>query len=190
MTLRLIKRIALLLRADAHAVVDALEERSLLLKQALRDAELDLLEKRAHVEALEREEERVRERSARCGAALAALDEDVELALAGARDELARFAIRRLLPLRAERDGLEREAAALAASRGALVERLAAQECELEDLRARVRARLAHGDDAALRDGGFGPPPVDDAEVELELLRRRGPGAPSTVAGVREEGAR
>ena len=58
MTLRLIERIALLLRADAHGVVDALEERSLLLKQALRDAELDLLEKRAHVEALEREEER------------------------------------------------------------------------------------------------------------------------------------
>ncbi|HSJ99538.1 MAG TPA: PspA/IM30 family protein, partial [Myxococcota bacterium] len=103
MTLRLFDRIALLLRADAHGVVDALEERSLLLKQAVRDAELELLQKRARVDALRQEEERVRERAARCGAALTALDEDVELALAGGREELARFAIRRLLPLRAER---------------------------------------------------------------------------------------
>ena len=190
MTLRLLDRIALLLRADAHGVMEALEERSLLLKQALRDAELDLLEKRAHVEALEREEERVRERAVRCGAALAALDEDVELALAGAREDLARFAIRRLLPLRAERDGLEHEAAALAASRGALGERLATQECEFEDLRARVRARLERGDEAETRAGGFGPSPVDDAEVELELLRRRGAWSPRLPGDARREDAR
>lgn len=190
MPLRLFDRIALLLRADAHGVVDALEERSLLLKQAVRDAELDLLEKRAHVEALEREEARVRERAVRCSDALATLDEDVELALAGAREDLARFAIRRLLPLRAERDGLEREAATLSASRGALVGRLATQECEFEELRARVRARLARGDDDAVRDGGFGPPLVDDAEVELELLRRRGPAASSLEGSSRGEDAR
>jgi phage shock protein A len=185
MSLRLFDRIAALVRADAHGVVDALEERSLLLKQSLRDAELELLQKRARVEALAQEEERVRERAARCGAALAALDEDVELALAGGREELARFAIRRLLPLRSERTALEREAASLAASRSALAERLAAQEAELEELRARVRARLAQGP----RPGGgadeLGPPPVDDAEVELELLRRRGPahGAEGTAHG-------
>jgi phage shock protein A len=199
MTLRLFDRIALLLRADAHGVVDALEERSLLLKQALRDAELELLQKRARVDALRQEEERVRERAARCGAALAALDEDVELALAGGREELARFAIRRLLPLRAERASLEREAAALAASRAALAERLAAQEAELEELRARVRARLAQGaPGAAARGDELGPPPVDDAEVELELLRRRGPAAgvegPATAdrtrAGASEEATR
>ena len=189
MTLRLFERIALLLRADAHGVVDALEERSLLLKQALRDAELDLLEKLAHIEALEREEARVRERAARCADAIAALDEDVELALAGAREELARFAIRRLLPLRAERAGLECEAAALTASRGALAERVADQEREFEDLRARVRARLSHDQSAASLVSDFGPPPVDDAEVELELLRRRGAASPP-AASARGEDAR
>lgn len=175
MTLRLFERIAALVRADAHGVVDALEERSLLLKQSLRDAELELLQKQARVEALGQEEDRVRERAARCGAALAALDEDVELALAGDREELARFAIRRLLPLRAERAALEREAASLAASRSALAERLAAQELELDELRARVRARLAGGVRPAGARDDLGPAPVDEAEVELELLRRRGP---------------
>lgn len=186
MSLRLFDRIALLVRADAHAVVGALEERTLLLEQSLRDAELELLEKRARVEALAQEEERVRERAARCGAAAAALDEDVELALAGGREELARFAIRRLLPLRTERAALEREAASLAVSRAALAERLAAQEVELEELRARVRARLAERSSLG-REGGEAL--VDDAEVELELLRRRGPAPAEGPASRAGEGA-
>jgi len=170
----LFDRIATLLRADAHGVVGALEDRSLLLEQSLREAELDLLGKRARLETLEREEARVRERAERVRAAIAALDEDVELALAGEREELARFAIRRLLPLRDERAALEREAASLAGARSALAERLARQEPELEELRARVRARLAQGPGPGGPDP-FAPPPVDEAEVELELLRRRTP---------------
>jgi len=177
MTLRLIDRIATLVRADAHGVVEALEERSLLLKQSLREAELALLEKRARIAALAEEEARGCSRAERCRVEIVRLDEDVALALAGGREELARFAIRRLLPLREERAALEREAASLAASRGGLAERLEAQETELEELRARVRARLAQGDEGTARAGAFGPPPVDDAEVELELLRRRGPAA-------------
>jgi len=170
----LFDRIATLLRADAHGVVGALEDRALLLEQSLREAELDLLGKRARLETLEREEARVRERAERVRAAIAALDEDVELALAGEREELARFAIRRLLPLRDERAALEREAASLAGARSALAERLARQEPELEELRARVRARLAQGPGPGGPDP-FAPPPVDEAEVELELLRRRTP---------------
>jgi phage shock protein A len=178
MTLRLIDRITTLLRADAHGVVGSLEERSLLLEQSLRDAELDLVDKRARLETLAADEERVQQRAERCTTQLAALDEDVALALAGEREELARFAIRRLLPLRREVASLEHEGAALAASRTALAERLAEQELEFEDLRARVRVRLAQrsrvdrSDEFAAMPAAAGP--VDEAEVELELLRRRG----------------
>ena len=174
MTLRLIDRITMLLRADAHGVVAALEERSLLLEQSLREAELELLDKRARLDALARDQERATRRAERCRREIAALDEDVALALAGEREELARFAIRRLLPLRREVASLEHEGAALAASRAALAERLAEQEAEFEELRARVRSRLAQGSGAELRDEAFAAPPVDEAEVELELLRRRG----------------
>jgi phage shock protein A len=171
MTLRLLDRIATLVRADAHGMGDALEERSLLLKQALRDAELALLERRARLDALEAETKRVAARGERRRTEIEALDADVALALGAERDELARFAIRKLLPLRREIAALDRESASLAAAHGALAEEVAAQEAELEELRARVRARLATpngvGDEPAA-------PPVDEAEVELELLRRRG----------------
>ena len=174
MTLKLIDRIATLVRADAHGVVEALEERSLLLKQSLREAELALLEKRARLAALAEEEARGRSRAERSRAAITRLDEDVALALAGGREELARFAIRRLLPLRREVASLEREGAALAAARSALAEQIETQQSEFEQLRAQVRARLARPSDANTSDESFGPPPVDEAEVELELLRRRG----------------
>ena len=174
MTLRLIDRIATLVRADAHGVVEALEERSLLLKQSLREAELALLEKRARIAALAEEEARGYSRAERCRVEIVRLDEDVALALAGDREELARFAIRRLLPLRREVASLEREGAALAASRIALAEQIESQQGEFEQLRTRVRARLARPSGADTNDETCGPPPVDEAEGELELLRRRG----------------
>jgi phage shock protein A len=170
MSLRITDRIATLLRADAHGMVEALEERSLLLKQSLREAELALLENRARLDALGQEEARCASRAERCRAEITALDEDVALALAGEREELARFAIRKLLPLRRELAALQRESVSLAASRAALAEQIAAQEAAFEELRARVRARLAA---PAGCDEPFAAP-VDEAEVELELLRRRG----------------
>jgi phage shock protein A len=175
MTLRLLDRIATLVRADAHGVVEALEEKSLLLKQSLREAELELLDKRARVAAFDEEQTRVRARAERHRTEIAKLDEDVALALAGDREEIARFAIRRLLPLRRTLAALERDGAALAQSRTALAERLAAQEAEFEELRARVRARLARPRGAEdTCDDAFAAAPVDEAEVEIELLRRRG----------------
>jgi phage shock protein A len=172
MTLRLLDRMATLVRADAHGVLDALEERSLLLRQHLRDAELALARRRARLEGLAREEERLGEVLRRDEAELARLDEDVALALAGGREDLARFALRRLLPRRRERDARAAALAEVREERTQGTERLAAQERAFEELRARVRARLATG--AAQEDGEeiLGPTLADDEEVEIELLRR------------------
>jgi phage shock protein A len=96
MSLKLFDRIATLLKADAHGVVESLEERSLLLKQYVREAEIELNRKRAELEALRDEEKRLRESLTRREEESRALDEDISLALAGGKDDLARFAIRRL----------------------------------------------------------------------------------------------
>ena len=101
MSLKLFDRITTLVKADAHGVVESLEDRALLLKQCVREAEIDLNRKRAELEALHDEEKRLRETQARREDEARALDEDVTLALAGGKDDLARFAIRRLLFARA-----------------------------------------------------------------------------------------
>jgi phage shock protein A len=169
----MIERLGLLVRADAHGMMDQLEERSLLVKQHLREAELELGRKRARLEALDDELRQQGDAARRCELDVEALDRDIELALAEGEDELARFAVRRLLPRRSQLAALAARIAELRTTRGLLAERLAEQERELEDLRARSRARLAEFEQSDASE-----PPVErgvaDEEIDLELLRRRG----------------
>ena len=173
MSLKLMDRITLLLKADAHGIVESLEERSLLLKQYLREAELELEHKRARLEALREDDKRLRDALARCTDEMRGLDEDIGLALAGGKEDLARFAVRRLLQRRNEAAALRTQIEQRGAEAQALADRLAAQQEQFDSLRVRVRAELTH--DAEVRSA----PPwacegmVADEEVELELLRRR-----------------
>jgi phage shock protein A len=176
MAMKLFDRMTTLIKADAHGVVDALEERSLLLRQHVREAELELLQKRARVEALAEEEARLRDERTRCAGRVAALEEDIALALEGEKEDLARFAIRRMIPERSELRALETQIAEVSETRVKLAERLEEQESQYESLRQRARVHLAE----ASRDDdlqGLAPPAVADEEVELELLRRRQQGA-------------
>ena len=173
MSYRFFDRMTTLLKADAHGVLDALEERRLLLRQHLRDAELALDRKRARLEGLAREEERLAEAVGRQDAELARLDEDVALALAGGREDLARFALRRWIPGRRTREARGAALADVREERERLAEALVAQERAFEELRARVRARLA-GRAAEPEDDALRSACPEDDEVELELLRRRG----------------
>lgn len=177
MPMKLIQRIGALLRADAHGVVDALEERHLLLRQALREAELELLQKRARVAALAEEEARLGDERERRQTAVAALDEDVTLALAGEKEELARFAVRRLLPERRELTSLGIQIEETVSAREKLARRLAEQEEAYQVLRDRARTQLARASRPAETNAPFDatdPDGVADEEIELELLRRRG----------------
>ncbi len=173
MTRGLFHRITTLLTADAHGVVESLEERSLLLKQYLREAERALDDTRARLDAVREDVKRLGQETAHHEREIGALDEDTVLALAAGKDNLARFAIRRLLPHRR----------ALAAARGRLAERtteeaeLAARvterEGKLEALRSRVRAELARERSRDADEPWVAEPVVADEEVELELMRRR-----------------
>lgn len=173
MAMKLFDRMTTLIKADAHGVVDALEERSLLLRQHVREAELELLQKRARVEVLTEEEARLRDELARRGKRIAALDENIALALDGEKEELARFAIRRIIPQRRELTALEAQIAEVGETRAKLVERLEEQECQFEALRQRARLHLAEATRSEDDLQGLAEPAVADEEVELELLRWR-----------------
>lgn len=173
MAMKLFDRMTTLIKADAHGVVDALEERSLLLRQHVREAELELLQKRARVEALTEEEARLREELARRGTRIASLDEDIALALDGEKEDLARFAIRRMIPERKDLAALEAQIAEVGETRAKVAGRLEEQEGQFEALRQRARAHLAEATRSDDDLQGLAPPEVADEEVELELLRRR-----------------
>ena len=169
----LLDRLRLTLRADAHGVIDALEDRALMLKQHLRDAELEVHKKRARLAELATEETRLTEDEKRVAIEQAQHDRDAELALAEGCDDLARKALSRALPLgqlvRRIRERLEqnrREQRELSVV-------LAAQETELSALRTRVEAFLAAEHAVHSEGRAFVPLPVSDDQVEIELLRRK-----------------
>lgn len=171
--MHLFDRIMTLIKADAHGVVESLEERSLLLKQYVREAESDLQRKRARLDALREEAQRLGEALAGCEEEVRSLDEDVELALGAGKDEIARFAIRRLLPRRSEAKVLRDQMQQRRAEAEALAARLTVQEKQLETLRTRVRAELAHEKEGDLSCVWLGERVVADEDVEIELMRRR-----------------
>ena len=171
--MHLFDRITTLIKADAHGVVESLEERSLLLKQYVREAEIDLQRKRARLESLREEDQRLGEALIRCEDEIRRLDEDVELALGGGKDELARFAIRRLLPRRTQAAAVRDEMQQRRGEAEALAARLALQEQQFEALRTRVRAELAHAGETDLTAAWLGDRGVADEDVEIELMRRR-----------------
>jgi phage shock protein A len=180
MSLRLFDRIATLLRADAHGIIESLEERSLLLKQCVREAEIELNQKRARLETLREEEKRLREAEQRCEAAISSLDEDISLALQAGKDDLARFSIRRLIPLRTELEGARAQIEQRNEEGRNLADRLAEQESKFERLRARVRVELSRAGDSTPTSISADQAAVADEEVELELMRRRKEGQGAT----------
>jgi phage shock protein A len=169
--MRLFERAGRLIRSDAHGILDQLEERSLLMKQHLRDAELELAHKRACAEELEEEQRTLREQLERLNARVKSLDEDVELAIKSDRDELARFALRKLLPVKEASREARARVAELGARRDRLTECVAQQELEFEELKLRVEVRLAEARDKRSAQPATARQ-VADEEIEIELLRR------------------
>lgn len=173
MAIHVFERMHRLVKADAHGLLDSLEDRALLLKQHLREAEIELNRKRARLAALDDEERSLREEVRRLEDEVAALDADMHLALAKGREELARFAIRKIIPRRRAITTLSARVDEIADERRRLAPKLDEQQAGFEELRARVRARLAERaraderNDLALADA------VADEEVELELMRYR-----------------
>ena len=173
MASKLFDRIARLLTADAHGVIESLEERSLLLKQCVREAEIELNRKQARLDAVRDEVKRLREALGRAEEETRALDEDVTLALGGGKGDLARFAARRLLAHRHEVQTLRTRLAERDAEERALAPRVDVQQARFETLRARVRTELARREHMREPSAPLCELPVADEEVELELLRRR-----------------
>jgi phage shock protein A len=173
--MQLFQRFVHLARADAHGVIDSLEDRGLLLRQCLREAELEVARKRGRRDELDAALETIARQHAQAVARGLQLDEDVQLALGRGEEDLARFAIRRLLALRRQRERLEEKLRVHREAREKLVAKLEEQERELEALRDRVRQALAEAQasEREAQDPEASAGAVRDEEIELELLRRR-----------------
>jgi phage shock protein A len=163
-------RIKTNVRADAHGVIDALEDRRLLLKQCVRDAEAELVRKRAKLQLLEQDLRQLERDEKATATELASFERDAETALRAGNDELSRYALKAVLVRQARQRKQQERREELTRVQGELTRTLAEQTERYEALKERVTAELL----AESGEGVCGQTEVvSDEQVELELLRRK-----------------
>lgn len=173
----LITRLSRLLQADAHAVLDRIEEPDLLLRQSLREMEQELEQATRQVRALERERERSSVREKYLRETLARIGDDLALCLDAGQDELARGLIRRRLETERSVQALEQRQAGLERELAERCETLAENRARYEDLHRRAETQLddaqADGRPFDTRDDAGNYRPVSEQEIEVALLREK-----------------
>lgn len=173
-SMNLWQRMTRSLRADAHGVIDALEDRVLLLKQHLREAENEVQRKQARCQALAAEAEQRKRQAERFDAECQEHERDAELAVESGEDGLARYALSAWLSKREAQQRVAERLLVIDKECAALTRALKQQEPELEALRARVAAFvLESAASAKAEPGTLEPRAVATERVEIELLRRK-----------------
>jgi len=166
----LFRRIQESLRADAHGMVDNLADPEAMLRQHLRDAEQEVVRKRARLVELEATWKRLATERERAEQEQQRADADAALAIQNERDDLARYSLKQSLTARNLYERITRRMAATSEEQKELGQLLATQQVALEELRARVDAFLLARQGSELEASIA---PVTDEQIELELLRRR-----------------
>ncbi len=169
----LFNRLSTLAKADAHGVLDSLEDRTLLLKQCLREAECVLDRKSARREEINERERQLQRALTLHTAKLSELEADIQLAMQQENEDLSRFSIRRFLIEQKHQQEIQSKLPPLREEREKLTEEIDIQSEELASLKERVRAHIATANQEPGENGEAAEHRVREEEVELELLRRK-----------------
>jgi phage shock protein A len=169
----LITRLANLLRADLHAVLDRIEEPEALLRQALRDMSEALAEDQQRAACLGAECERIAARRRELATGIASASGEIERALAASREDLARATLRRRLEQEALDRVLERRARERAQEHAELLAGIEERALRLEAMRRKAELLARHAESG--RDTGWESqsPAVREEDIELALLAER-----------------
>ncbi len=166
------ERVGTTLKAESHGVIDAVEDKALLLRQHLREAEAELNRKRAKLDAMAAENKALEREGERLKTRQTELERDIDLALANDKEDLARHAIRQRLPMDRRLVQIAERGRVLAEEQQDLRQLLEEQQATFETLWARARhftEREEQGEPGPLAR----PMAVTDEDIEIELLRRR-----------------
>ena len=175
----IMSRVIRLCKADLHGVMDQMEDKDLLLKQHLREMQAAMAGRQVRIDQLEEALRNGQRDRAMHAKQLQALEEDLDLAVARGKDDIARMLIRKLFPMR---KGVGRMTRRLEDMTGQLEEerdRLGIQRLAYDEIRHRVTAVREHARSADVM-ADMGPIGVSsfqlvpsEEEIEWELMQRK-----------------
>jgi phage shock protein A len=169
----LINRMSRLLTADMHAVLDRMEEPDVLLRQAVREMEEELVRSEQRVKLLEHERDRLADRNVKVEAALTELGDQVGVAFDSGNEELARKLVRRKLETASLAKHVSERRAHVAKSLAEAGATLAEQRERLDVMRQKCELLAESAHVATVDEWGKTEFTVAEDEVEVAFLREK-----------------
>lgn len=170
-------RVLRLWKADMHGVMDQLEDKSLLLKQCLREMETSLELKQNRMRKLERICEQIRNDLSVREKERVRLENDLDLAVRKEKDDIAKLLIRKQFAHKADSERLAAQLKQHEEQSQRLAHLLNEQQSQYEQLKIKAAGYLREteqpfgdADDAVWSSVSATRMPSDE-EVELALLR-------------------
>jgi phage shock protein A len=170
----IVNRLTRLFLADAHAVLDRLEEPDVLLRQAVREMDEEVARSAQALKALELDHEQTRTHSTEIEASLARIAGEIDLCFNADNQNLVRLLLRRRLEgerlLKHLGQRLARLAADIAQRRAALVD----QRQRLEGMRQKAAVfDVESGDHQSENAYGAAEIAVSEEDIDLAVLREQ-----------------
>jgi len=174
----LITRMTRLFRADAHAVLDNLEEPALMLRQAVREMETLLAEDEQRRGRLDRQHTQLVTRQVELDRVIETTGNELEVCFDAGNEALARGLVRRRLEAQRFRKALERRREGIETALAGLDARLDENRARLESMRQKAELfaddEPPADDDEAWFERDFGDGlQVRDDEVEVAFLQEQ-----------------
>jgi phage shock protein A len=170
----LLTRFSRLFRADVNAMLDRLEEPDLQLRQAVRDMQEEIEQLQRQCRSREHDLTQFSSQAEQAASAIAQIDEELDLCVAHARDDLARSLVRRKLQIENGLRLLANRRELTARQVTALEERLSDYQARLETTQHKLELLEPH-EVSGQPSGAFSFPhlAVTDEDVEVAWLREQ-----------------
>lgn len=173
----IMSRVLRLWKADLHGVMDQLEDKSLLLKQCLREMETSLQQKQTHLAQLRRTCEQIRSDQSARAKEREKVEEDIGLAVRKEKDDIAKMLIRKRLTLQADDERMAKNLQQMEEEAQRLSRALSDQQGQYERFKIKTVAYCQQAEQRAMADvdsiwtepAGMGL--ATEEEIELELMR-------------------
>ncbi|MDM8525625.1 PspA/IM30 family protein [Desulfococcaceae bacterium HSG8] len=172
-------RFVRLCKADIHGVMDQAEDKGLMLKQCLREMEEEIARKEATLRNLATSRDCIQKESEKYTRGIENLEKDLKTAMEKDRDDISRFLIRKLKPMTRHRDELGRHLESVNSEIEQFLELAEEQRQQYDSVKLRA-AEYFHRTERetwkkTLPDAAYCTfsSQVSEAEIELELLRRK-----------------
>jgi phage shock protein A len=168
----LMTRLTRLFQADMHAVLDAIEEPALLLKQSIREMEESIAADEKRIRLWEYEQRQLADRRDRLAESLDDLEEKCALCFKSNQDDLARPFIKRKLEAQQAKQLLAEKITALQEKTSCLTQQLTEHQAQLTAMKQKAEVFL---EECTVNTTHWENPSVSvrDEDVEVAFLQEK-----------------